>query len=89
MAMNLRAKNGVVISLPQKIQIKRQIYFQLGMFKPDRWNTNPQIVHSYLETTGQSHNCHLTKKKVKLGNVAFKAPSEQQQFINGALIVCK
>ena len=32
---------------------------------------------------------NLTKKKVKLCNVAIKAPSEQQQFINGALIVWK
>ena len=30
---------------------------------------------------------NLTKKKVKLCNAAIKAPSEQQQFISGALIV--
>ena len=30
----------------------RQLYFQLGMFQPDWWNTNPQIVHLYVETTG-------------------------------------
>ena len=31
----------------------------------------------------------ITKKKVKLCNVAIKAPSEQQQFINGTLIEWK
>ena len=48
------------------------------------------IVNNALEKEVEKRNPiekKLTKKKVKLCDAAIKAPSEQQQFINGALTV--
>ena len=37
---------------PRKYKLRGNYCSQLGMFQPDWWYTNLQIMHSYLETTG-------------------------------------